>query len=61
MTVKEAAKALECSPSLVYALIQEKRLKCERRGRRGRRGKIVIRDEYIQAFIEESRAELEEN
>ena len=59
MNVKEAAQRLECSPSLVYALIDEGRLKCLRIGRRGRRGKIVIKDEHVTAFMEEVRAELE--
>ena len=58
MDVKAAARALECSPSLVYALIQEGRIKCERRGRRGRRGKIIITDEAVEAFRQECRAEL---
>ena len=59
MDVKAAAKALECSPSMVYALISEQRLKCYRVGRKNRRGKIVIPDEAVESFKEEMRAELE--
>jgi excisionase family DNA binding protein len=51
MTVKEAAKRLEISASLCYELIAEGRLPCRRIGRRGRRGKIIIRDEDIETFL----------
>ena len=61
MSPAEAAERLEISRSLVYALIEEGRLKCLRIGRRGRRGKIVIKDEHVSAFIEEVKAELEDD
>lgn len=61
MTPAEAAERLEISRSLVYALIEEGRLKCLRIGRRGRRGKIVIKDEHVRAFMEEVQADLEDD
>ena len=61
MTVKQAAEKLEVSPSMVYALIDEGRLPHERIGRRGKRGKIIIRDEHLEAFRAEVRAVLEDD
>ena len=61
MTVKQAAEKLEVSPSMVYALIDEGRLPHERIGRRDKRGKIIIRDEHLEAFRAEVRAELEDD
>jgi excisionase family DNA binding protein len=51
VTVKEAAEKLEVSVSLVYQLVADGRLPHHRIGGRGRRGKIVIKDEGIQAFL----------
>jgi excisionase family DNA binding protein len=51
VTVKEAAEKLEVSVSLVYQLIADARLPHHRIGGRGRRGKIVIQNEDIQAFL----------
>lgn len=59
MDAKQAAEKLEVSPSMIYALVAEGRLRHERIGRRGRRGKIIIRDEHIEAFRAEIRAELD--
>lgn len=53
MTVREAAVKLEVSQSLVYRLIEEKRLPCVRIGARGRRGKIVIHPEHVEAFLKQ--------
>jgi excisionase family DNA binding protein len=53
MTVKKAAERLEVSPSLVYKLVEEGRLTCVRIGRQGRRGKIIIREQDIEAFLKE--------
>ena len=61
MNVKQAAERLEVSQSLVYQLIAERRLPHLRIGGRGRRGKIVIKDEHIAAFLEEVRAELDDD
>jgi excisionase family DNA binding protein len=57
MTVKEAAERLEISQSLCYELIAEGRLPCRRIGRRGKRGKIIIREEDIEAFSESVKVE----
>ena len=61
MSPAQAAERLEISRSLIYALVEEGRLKCLRIGRRGRRGKIVIKDEHITAFLDEVKAELEDD
>ena len=58
MDVKSAAKALECSPSLIYALVSERRIRFYRVGRRGKKGKIVIPDDAIEAFREAAREDL---
>jgi excisionase family DNA binding protein len=52
MTVKEAAERLEISPSLVYTLCAEGRLQHLRIGTEGRRGKIVIMEKHLRAFLE---------
>jgi excisionase family DNA binding protein len=52
LTVKEFAKRAEISASLAYALIEEGRVPCRRIGRKGRRGKIVIREEDLSKFLE---------
>lgn len=57
MTVKQAAERLEVSQSLVYKLIEENRLGCVRIGRKGRRGKIIVRESDIQAFLRECEQE----
>ena len=52
MNVREAAERLEVSISLVYQLIAEGRLPHVRIGGRGRRGKIIVRPEDIESFLE---------
>ncbi len=52
MTVKQAAERLEISVSLAYSLIEEGRITCRRIGREGRRGKISIREEDLERFLE---------
>ena len=59
MTAKEAAVKLEVSLSLLYQLIQEKRIRHRRIGGRNRRGAIRIDEDAIEAFKEECSAELE--
>jgi excisionase family DNA binding protein len=59
LNVKEAATRLEISPSLCYALIAEGRLPCRRIGRKGRRGKIVLREEDLARFMESVKVEAE--
>ncbi len=61
MTVKEAAKKLEISASLAYALIADGRLPHLRIGARGRRGKILLRDADIEKFLELCRVDAEES
>jgi excisionase family DNA binding protein len=56
--VKEAAKRLEISDSLCYALVEEGRLPCRRIGRKGKRGKIVIREDDLAVFLESVRGDL---
>jgi excisionase family DNA binding protein len=51
MTAKQAAERLEVSVDLVYRLIAEDRLPCLRIGTAGRRGKIVIEEEHLRAFV----------
>jgi excisionase family DNA binding protein len=51
MTVKQAAERLEISCSLCYRLIEEGRLPHRRIGKTGCRGKIVLTEEGIAAFL----------
>jgi excisionase family DNA binding protein len=55
MTVKEASKELEISPSLAYQLIADGRLPHVRIGGKGRRGKIIIKEKDIEAFLAKCR------
>jgi excisionase family DNA binding protein len=50
MKVCEAAKELNCSPSLVYHAIAQGRLRCHRLG--NRQGAIRISQEHLQAFLQ---------
>jgi excisionase family DNA binding protein len=59
MDVKEAAKRAEVSVSLMYALVEEGRVPHRRIGRRGRRGKIVITEADLAAFLESAKVEAE--
>jgi excisionase family DNA binding protein len=59
VTVKAAAERLEISQSLVYRLVEEGRIPCVRIGARGRRGKIIIREHDIEAFLKTCRPERE--
>jgi excisionase family DNA binding protein len=61
MTVKEFAARAEISLSLAYALIEEGRVPCRRIGRKGRRGKIVIREDDLIKFLESVRVKSEES
>jgi excisionase family DNA binding protein len=51
LTAKETAQRLRISKSLVYQLIDEGRLEHVRIGGRGRRGKILVTDEAVEAFL----------
>jgi excisionase family DNA binding protein len=56
MTIREAAERLEISERLCYELVAEERLKCVRIGTAGKRGRIVIWEKHLQAFIRELEA-----
>lgn len=51
ITVKQAAERAGVSPALVYQLCDERRLTHFRVGGRGRRGKILIDPEDLEAFL----------
>jgi excisionase family DNA binding protein len=57
MTVKTFAEKAEISLSLAYALISEGSVPHRRIGQRGRRGKIIIREEDLQAFLEKTKVD----
>lgn len=57
MTVQQAAQKLEISVSLAYSLVAEGRLPCRRIGRKGRRGKIIVSEEDLKAFLESVKIE----
>ena len=52
LEVREAAAVARSSANLVYQWCQEKRLPHYRLGGRGRRGKILIREGDLLAFLE---------
>jgi excisionase family DNA binding protein len=53
MKVTEVAQRLNCSPSLVYALIESGRLKCHVIGN-GRQGGKRVSEEQLAAFLMET-------
>lgn len=61
MTVKEAAKRLEVSPSLVYDWCKAGSMPHKRFGRKGKRGTIRISEADIAAFERETQVEIESN
>lgn len=52
LTAKEAAQRLRISLSLMYRLIEQKRMPCVRIGGVGCRGKILVREEDVKKFLE---------
>src|SRR6201995_1707607 len=52
MTVKEFAERAEISQSLAYLLIAEGRVPHRRIGQRGKRGKILIREDDLLKFLD---------
>lgn len=56
-TVKQTAERLGVSASLVYQWCQEKRLAHVRLGKAGRRGKILIEETDVEAFVAAARVE----
>jgi predicted transcriptional regulator len=59
MTVKQFAERAEISLSLAYTLIAEGRVQHRRIGQRGKRGKIIVLEEDLQAFLDEAKVEIE--
>jgi predicted site-specific integrase-resolvase len=59
VNVRDFAERAEISLSLAYALVQEGRVPCRRIGRKGRRGKISIREEDLERFLESVKVEAE--
>jgi excisionase family DNA binding protein len=57
MNIREAAGRLGISLSLAYLLCKEGRLRHVRIGGRGKRGKIVITEDDLAAFLAAARAE----
>ena len=57
LSVKQTAERLGVSPSLVYQWCQEKRLAHLRLGKAGRRGKILITEADVEAFVGALRVE----
>ena len=55
LTVKQAAVRSGLSPSLIYALCAERRLPHLRLGKRGRRGRVLIEESDLAAFLESCR------
>jgi excisionase family DNA binding protein len=57
LTIREAAQAAGVSDSLLYQWCQERRLRHYRFGAEGRRGKIMVEEADLAAFLEECRVE----
>lgn len=51
LTAKQAADRARVSVSLIYQWCAERRLRHLRVGARGRRGKILIEEEDLEAFL----------
>ncbi len=60
LTPAEAAGRLSVSESLIYQLCSERRLPHYRIGGDGRRGKILIDEQELRAFIRSCRVEVDE-
>ncbi len=60
LTVKEIAQRLRISTSMAYQLCEEGRLEHHRIGGRGKRGKILVDDEAVQAFLMACREDFED-
>lgn len=53
LTVKEAASRLRVSKSLVYEWCKDRRLSHVRLGKRGKRGRILIRSDDLDRLMKE--------
>lgn len=60
LTVKQAAARSGLSPSLIYALCAERRLPHLRLGKKGRRGRILIEECDLAAFMDSCRVPAEQ-
>lgn len=60
LTVKAAAALVPTSPSLVYQWCGERRFPVYRVGGRGKRGKILIDEAEVRAFLEALRVGAEQ-
>ena len=57
LTVKQAAEKLRVSPSLVYSWCEDQLLPHYRMGGKGRRGKILIEEAALDAFLQGCKVE----
>jgi excisionase family DNA binding protein len=57
LTIKRAAERAGVSPSLVYGWCEERRLRHYRFGGKGRRGKIMVEEADLDAFLDECAVE----
>jgi len=57
LTPKEAKERLRISLSLVYQLVDERRLKAIRIGGEGKRGKVLIEESEIERFVRQLKDE----
>jgi excisionase family DNA binding protein len=57
LSVKQAAERAGVSPAMVYQWCDERRLAHYRCGGEGKRGKIVISEEDLDAFVQSIRVE----
>jgi len=60
LTVKQAAVRSGLSPSLIYALCAERRLPHLRMGKKGRRGRVLIEESGLAAFMESCRVDADD-
>lgn len=60
LTVAQAAERACVSSSLIYEWCAEKRLPHLRLGKRGRRGRVLIEEAHLAAFMESCRVAAEE-
>jgi excisionase family DNA binding protein len=60
LTVRQAAKRASVSSSLIYEWCAEKRLPHLRLGKKGRRGRVLIEETDLAAFMESCRVAAEE-
>ena len=60
LTVKAAAARSGLSPSLIYALCAQRRLPHLRCGTKGRRGRVLIAESDLVAFMESCRVAAED-